>query len=61
MPTSEERKRGVRGYRTLKLPGGKYVHLALTKKAGPRGGHTVAGPEHKLKHLSAAARKYARG
>jgi hypothetical protein len=33
----------VRYYRTKKLPGGKYVHIAIVKKAGPRGGHTIAG------------------
>ncbi len=45
MPEAEIRRRGgaVR-YRTLKLPSGKYVHVAVVKKAGPRGGHTVAGP-----------------
>ena len=49
MPTAEEKKRGVKYYRTKKLPGGKYVHLAVTKKAGPQGGHTIAGPVHKKK------------
>ena len=37
---------GVVRYRTLKLPGGKYTHIAITKKAGPKGGHTVAGTVH---------------
>ncbi len=49
MPTAEEKRRGVKRYRTKKLPGGKYIHIAIVKKAGPRGGHTVAGPTHKRK------------
>jgi len=45
MPTAEERARGgAKRYRTITLPGGKYLHLAIVAKAGPRGGHTVAGP-----------------
>lgn len=46
MPTQEETARGVRGYRTISLPNGKYLHVALVKKKGKRGGHTVAGPVH---------------
>jgi len=50
MPAAEEKRRGIKGYRTMVLPGGKgYVHIALTKKAGPRGGHSIAGKEHKYK------------
>jgi len=49
MPTAEEKRRGVLRYRTKKLPGGKYIHIAVVKKAGPRGGHTVAGKVHKKK------------
>ena len=30
--------------RTKMLPGGKYQHIEVVSKAGPRGGHTVAGP-----------------
>lgn len=52
MPTAEERKRGgVKKYRTVSLPGGKYMHVAVVPKAGPRGGNTVAG-EVKAKHNS---------
>jgi hypothetical protein len=51
MPAAEEIKRGVKGYRTLKLPAGKYIHIALTKKKGPRGGTTIAGPVRKKKEL----------
>lgn len=48
MPEAEVRRRGgaVR-YRTLKLPSGKYIRVAVVRKAGPRGGHTVAGPVRK--------------
>ncbi len=49
MPTAEEKRRKVKYYRTIKLPGGKYKHIAIVKKAGPKGGHTVAGPTHKKK------------
>ena len=49
MPTAEEKRRGVKKYRTIKLGNGKYKHVAIVKKAGPRGGHTVAGPTHKRK------------
>lgn len=49
MPTAEEKKRGVKKYRTISLPGGKYKHVAVVKKKGPRGGHTVAGLTHKKK------------
>jgi hypothetical protein len=48
MPTAEERARGgAKRYRTVSLPGGKYLHVAIVPKAGPRGGHTVAGPVRK--------------
>lgn len=50
MPEAEEKRRGgVIRYRTKKLPNGRYVHIAIVPKAGPRGGHTVAGPMHKKK------------
>ncbi len=53
MPTTEERRRGgaVR-YRTIRVGKGKnrrYMHIAIVRKAGPRGGHTVAGATHKPK------------
>lgn len=48
MPTAEEKARGgAKKYRTISLPGGKYVHVAIVPKKGPRGGHTVAGPVRK--------------
>ncbi|MGH3625867.1 MAG: hypothetical protein ACRDRL_00250 [Sciscionella sp.] len=34
---------GAVKWRTIKLPNGKYAHVAVVRKAGPRGGHTVAG------------------
>lgn len=40
---------GAKRWRTLKLPNGKYVKVAVVKKAGPRGGHTIAGPTHTKK------------
>ena len=53
MPTAKEKKRGgVVRYRTKELPGGKYIHIAVTRKKGPRGGKTIAGPVHKKKKAS---------
>jgi len=51
MPQAKIRRRGgaIR-YKTKKLPGGKYIHIAVTRKKGPRGGRTVAGRVHKKKH-----------
>jgi hypothetical protein len=49
MPEKEIKKRGgaVR-WRTKRVRGG-YIHVAVTKKKGPRGGRTVAGKVHKYK------------
>ncbi len=55
MPEALIRKRGgAKKYRTVKLPGGKYVHVAIVPKAGPRGGHTIAGEVHMKKHMKKA-------
>lgn len=51
MPEREEEKIKERGgalrYRTIKLPDGRYVHVAVTREEGPRGGRTVATSEPK--------------
>lgn len=45
MPESEIKARGgAKRWRTVTLPDGRTVKVAIVKKAGPRGGHTVAGP-----------------
>lgn len=45
MPESEIKARGgAKRWRTITLPDGRTVKVAIVKKAGPRGGHTVAGP-----------------
>jgi hypothetical protein len=50
MPEAEIKARGgAKRWRTVKLPSGKYVKIAIVRKAGPRGGHTVAGDVHKKK------------
>jgi hypothetical protein len=50
MPEAEISARGgAKKWRTIKLPNGKTIRVAIVKKAGPRGGHTVAGPVHKGK------------
>lgn len=50
MPEKEIAKRGgaVR-WRTRKLPNGKYIHIAIVREPGKRGGKTVAGPVKKEK------------
>lgn len=47
MPEAEIAARGgaVR-WRTIKRPDGSTIRVAVVKKAGPHGGHTVAGPVH---------------
>jgi hypothetical protein len=53
MPEAEIAKRGgAKRWRTLKLPNGKYVKVAVVRKAGPHGGHTLAGPVHTKKKAS---------
>lgn len=53
MPESVEREIAERGgairWRTLKLPGGRFLHVAVTREKGPRGGPTVAGEVHEKK------------
>jgi hypothetical protein len=48
MPKSEEAARGgVMRYRTITTGRGKsrrYIHVAVVRKRGKRGGRTVAGP-----------------
>ncbi len=47
MPNAEEQRRGgATRYRTIRVGKGKHrrvLHIAIVRKAGPRGGHTVAG------------------
>jgi hypothetical protein len=50
MPEKEIAARGgAKKYRTIKLANGKYIRVAIVPEAGPRGGHTIAGPEHTKK------------
>jgi hypothetical protein len=50
MPEKEiEDRGGALRWRTVKLKNGKYVRVAITRRKGPRGGRTVAGPVHKSK------------
>lgn len=50
MPEKEIAERGgaVR-WRTVKLKNGRVIHVAVVRRAGPHGGHTVAGPVRKTK------------
>ena len=40
---------GAKRWRTVTLPSGKTVKVAIVRKKGPRGGQTVAGPVHEGK------------
>lgn len=40
---------GVKRWRTIRLKGGKFLRVAVVPKAGPRGGHTVAGEPQERK------------
>lgn len=57
MPRAEEKRRGgVKRYRTIKPTKGTYIHVGVVPKAGPKGGHTVAGPVHHKKKVKRAAK-----
>ncbi|MEM3439402.1 MAG: hypothetical protein QXQ76_00950 [Candidatus Bathyarchaeia archaeon] len=61
MPRSIYRKRGgVIRYRTIVPKPGRYIHIAVVRKPGPRGGRTIAGRVHRTKAAIAAARRRAR-
>lgn len=48
MPKKEIAARGgAKRWRTITLGDGRKVQVAIVKKAGPRGGHTVAGEAEK--------------
>lgn len=50
MPEEEIRRRGgAKRWRTIKLKDGRTIRVAIVRKAGPKGGHTVAGPVHGAK------------
>jgi hypothetical protein len=50
MPEEEiARRGGAKRWRTVKLKDGRTIRIAIVRKAGPRGGHTVAGRAHKAK------------
>lgn len=49
MPRSAEQARGgVLRYRTIRR-GGRYIHVAVVRKPGKRGGRTIAGRPHTYK------------
>jgi hypothetical protein len=62
MPEKEIEKRGgaIR-WRTVKTPDGKVIHIAVVRKAGPKGGHTIAGPKRTPKNPSGKASPKKRG
>ena len=50
MPEAEIKKRGgALRWRTVRLKDGRYIRVAIVRRAGQRGGHTVAGPVHRDK------------
>lgn len=47
MPEAEITARGgAEKWRTVKTSDGRTIRIAVVRKAGPRGGRTVAGPIH---------------
>lgn len=48
MPKSERARGGVVRYRTKRVRGG-YLHFAIVRKKGARGGRTVAGRVRRYK------------
>lgn len=57
MPEAEIRRRGgAMRYRRKRLDH-KYINLAVVPEAGPRGGHTVAGPVHTMKKKKTTRRR----
>lgn len=50
MPEAQVSARGgAKRWRRIKLANGRYINVAIVPKAGPRGGHSVAGPVHTSK------------
>jgi len=49
MPTAEEKRRGLRYYRTIRIGKNAYAHVGIVRKAGKRGGHTIIGKIHRYK------------
>jgi len=50
MPEKKIKSRGgAKKWRRKKVGKGKYINIAIVPKAGPRGGHTIAGKVHKKK------------
>lgn len=50
MPASKNNKRGgVIRYRTIRLKGGAYAHVAIVRKRGKRGGRTIMGKIRRMK------------
>lgn len=48
MPEKEIAARGgAKRWRTVKLPDGRMLRVAIVRKPGPRGGQTVATPPQK--------------
>lgn len=53
MPEAQIAARGgAKRWRTVRLKNGKTIRVAIVPKAGPHGGHTVAGPVHTKKKES---------
>ena len=53
MPEKEIAARGgAKRWRTVRLSNCKYIKVAIVPKAGPRGGHTVAGAANTKKKRS---------
>lgn len=50
MPEQQIQNRGgAKRWRTITLPDGRTIRIAIVRKPGPHGGHTIAGPPHPKK------------
>jgi len=49
MPLAEEKRRGLRYYRTIRLSKNAYAHVGIVRIPGKRGGHTIIGKIHRYK------------
>jgi hypothetical protein len=50
MPAAKiARRGGARKVRTIKLKDGRYLHVYVVRRKGPKGGRTVAGEVKRVK------------
>jgi len=54
MPSAAQLRRrgGLVKVRTVRLSGGRYRHIYVVRKAGPRGGHSIGGETKRRKRAT---------